>query len=56
MANWPAVHHDRYVAREEILLDVVTREFVGCYVDAHGTDIKSLCWRGETGAHASRHL
>jgi len=25
------------------------------YGDVHGTDIETLCLRGETGWHASRH-
>jgi len=34
------LHHNRYLAREEILLSVVTHEFVGCYRDVHRTDKK----------------
>ena len=44
----------RYLAREEVL-SVVTHGIIGCYGDVHGTDMESLCWRGETGVHASRH-
>jgi len=30
-------------------LSLVTHEFIGCYREVDGTDMESLCWRGETG-------
>jgi len=47
VATWPAVTRGRYLAREEVL-SVVTHAFIGCYGDVHGTDMESLCWRGES--------
>jgi len=42
------------MARQEVLC-VVTHGFIGYYGDVRGTDMESLCWRGETDGHAPRH-
>ena len=47
MATWPAVPRGRYLTREEVL-SIVAHGFIGCYGYVHGTDMESLCWRGET--------
>jgi len=54
MASWPVVLHGRYLSREDVL-SVATHGFIGCYGAGCGTDMESLCWRGETGVHARRH-
>jgi len=38
----------------EVILRVATHGFIGCYGDIHATYMESLCWRYETGRHASR--
>jgi len=54
MANWFAVFHGRYLAREEVLR-VATRGFIGCYGHVRQTNMESLFWRGETEGHDPRH-
>ena len=42
--------HIENFCRRFWVLSVVTHGFIGCSGDVHGTDMESLCSRGETGA------